>query len=453
MERAPRLQRSVHVFTDWSWRRLWLEFLPVVAVVVGAFLLARDLAGGGNSTPPLAMVDSAYEARLAANIDFFETRVQETNDSLSYNRLTSLYLERLLMTGDAADVTRAELAATKGIEAAPKSYASVTAMAQVRLAQHDFTGALTLLDQAESLKAGVPETLALRGDALMALGRYDEAGAAYRAYLDKAPGFSAFSRQAVFAETYGNVDVAVQFWNAAIDSTKVESPVDSAWARVQLGNLYATNGRLDAASKQLSTALRVYPEYALALAGEGRVAAMRGDYRKAEGLYQQAVAKLPSPEFIAPLVDVAAAAGDTAEAERQAALIGAIGQLFEANGIRNDLTLILFKLDHGQARPATLAAAKAAYEDRPSLAAADLYAWALYRSGQFEEAKGYSKEALRLGTKEPLYLFHAGMIAKASGDSAAARSFLGSALELNSQFHPRFAEEASAALKELGGAK
>ena len=55
MERAPRLQRSVHVFTDWSWRRLWLELLPVAAVVAGAFLLARDLVGGGNSTPCLAI--------------------------------------------------------------------------------------------------------------------------------------------------------------------------------------------------------------------------------------------------------------------------------------------------------------------------------------------------------------------------------------------------------------
>lgn len=434
MERAPRRQRSVHVFTDWSWRRLWLELLPVVAVVVGAFLLARDLAGGGNSTPPLAMVDSAYEARLAANIDFFETRVQETQDSLSYNRLTSLYLERLRLTGDAADVSRAELAATKGIEAAPKSYASVTAMAQVRLAQHDFNGALVLIDQADALKKDVPETLALRGDALMALGRYDEAGAAYRAYLDQSPSFSAFSRQAVFAETYGNVDLAVQFWQAAIDATKDESPLDSAWARVQLGNLYVTGGRLDDASDELGTALRVYPGYALALAGEGRVAAMRGDFKKAEGLYQQAVAKVPSPEFVAPLVDVAAVAGDSAEAQRQAALMGAIGQLFEANGIRNDLTLILFRLDHGQAGPGTLAAAKAAYEDRPSLAAADVYAWALYHAGQFDAAATHSREALRLGTKEPLYLFHAGMIARALGDEARAQELFAQAARINPRF-------------------
>lgn len=453
MERAPRLQRSVHVFTDWSWRRLWLELLPVAAVVAGAFLLARDLAGGGNSTPPLAMVGSAYEARLAANIEFFETRVQETHDSLSYNRLTSLYLERLRLTADAADVTRAELAATTGLEAAPNSYASVTAMAQVRLAQHDFRAAMALLDQAEALKAGVPETLALRGDALMALGRYDEAGSAYRQFLDTSPGFSAFSRQAVFAETYGNVDVAVQFWQAAIDAAKDESPLDSAWARVQLGNLLATNGRLDDASEQLSTALRVYPGYALALAGEGRVAAMRGDYKKAEALYQQAVAKLPSPEFVAPLVDVAAAAGDTAEASRQAALMGAIGQLFEANGIRNDLTLILFRLDHGQAGPETLAAAQAAYEDRPSLAAADVYGWALYRAGQFEEAAKYSAEAVRLRTREPLYLFHAGTIARALGDFGDARTLLGESLSLNSRFHPQFATEAKNAQEMLEAAR
>ncbi len=453
MERVPGRPLSSRFLFDWSWRRLVWQFLPAVAIVLGALLLARDLAGGDGTTPPPATVDSQYETRLAENIDFFETRVVETKDSLSYNRLTSLYLERLRLSGDAADVARAEVAANKGLEVAPKAYASVLAMATVRLAQHNFSEALVLIDQADSLKPDVPETFAIRGDAFMALGRYDEAGEDYGQYLDKSPGFSAFSRQALYAETYGNTDLAIQFWQAAIDSSRDESPVDSAWARVQFGNFLATNGRIGDAADQFKAALEIFPGYSLAQAGQARVAAMKGDQKTASSLYKQAVAKYPSPLFIAPYVDSAALAGDQVTATRETALIGAIGQLYVANNILNDLTLINFKLDHGEAGPETLAAARAAYEDRPSLAAADTYAWALFRSGQFDAASDYAARALSLGTKEPVYLFHAGMIAAAAGDSASARGFLSRALEINPAFDPVHAPEAAAALKTLGGAK
>jgi tetratricopeptide (TPR) repeat protein len=175
---------------------------------------------------------------------------------------------------------------------------------------------------------------------------------------------------------------------------------------------------------------------------------MRGDTDEALALYAKVVAKLPSPEFIAPYAEVAKAAGETATFERQLALMGAIGQLFEANGIRNDLTLILFELDHGDAA-AALPKAEAAYRERPSLAASDTYGWALYRAGRFDEAQQYADEALSLGTKEPQYLYHAGMIAAARGDAVGARERLQAALALNAEFHPLFADGARAELKKV----
>jgi tetratricopeptide (TPR) repeat protein len=448
MERATGQPVTSRVSLSWSWRRIAWQVMPVVAVALGAVLLARDLAGGGGTTPPSATVDSQYEQRLAANIKFFESRVSETRDSLSYNRLVSLYLERLRLTGDTADVARAELAATESVRVAAGTYASTIAMAQVRLAQHDFPGALQLSNEAAALKPEANDPLAISGDAKMALGRYAEAGEDYRLYLEKEPGFGAFARQAVFAETNGNIPLATQFWHAAIDASAIESPIDSAWALVQLGNLQATNNDLTDASKQFEAALRVYPGYALAEAGQARVAAMSGEFEESLELYRKVTAKLPSPEFIVAHLEAAERAGNTQEAERQIALLGAIGQLFEANGIRNDLTLINFELDHGDPASA-LPKAEAAYRERPSLAAADTYAWALYRAGRLDEARRHADESLRLGTREPLYLFHAGMIAAAQGDSAEGRKFLARALELNPNFHPLHAPEAKRTLKRL----
>jgi tetratricopeptide (TPR) repeat protein len=169
---------------------------------------------------------------------------------------------------------------------------------------------------------------------------------------------------------------------------------------------------------------------------------MRGKFDESLERDARVTAPYPSPEFVAPYAEVARRAGKTEAAQRQEGLLAALGQLIESNGIRNDLTLILFQLDHAPADAAILPRAEAAYFALPSIAAADTYAWALYRAGRFEEAAGYADEALRLGTHEPLYLFHAGMIAAARGDSATARQHLEAALELNPNFHPLHAEAA-----------
>ena len=100
----------------------------------------------------------------------------------------------------------------------------------------------------------------------------------------------------------------------------------------------------------------------------------------------------------------------------------------------------------------TVALARAAYARRPSIKAADTLAWALFKAGQTAEARRYADEALRLGTHDPLMLYHAGMIAQAQGDSAAARDFLARALEHNPNFSPLYAPLARQALANLSTA-
>ena len=59
---------------------------------------------------------------------------------------------------------------------------------------------------------------------------------------------------------------------------------------------------------------------------------------------------------------------------------------------------------------------------------ADAYAWALYASGRDREAPSYAREAMGLGSRNALFLFHAGMIQLALGNATAADSLLAAAL-------------------------
>jgi tetratricopeptide (TPR) repeat protein len=96
-----------------------------------------------------------------------------------------------------------------------------------------------------------------------------------------------------------------------------------------------------------------------------------------------------------------------------------------------------------------VARARAAYERRPSIYAADALAWALYKNGELAEAKQYSIKALQLNTQDALLHFHAGMIARAAGDAKAAKQHLQMALQINPYFSVRYAPQAKAALKQL----
>jgi tetratricopeptide (TPR) repeat protein len=141
--------------------------------------------------------------------------------------------------------------------------------------------------------------------------------------------------------------------------------------------------------------------------------------------------------------------GEKKEAAEQYALVRAIDKLYRANGVDTDLEIALFYADHDMKLQTSLEKARSAYDARPSIHAADALAWTLYKTGNYKEAQKHSSEALKLGTRDPLKLFHASMIAKALGQREQAREYLQQAVELNPHFSLLYSDEAADSLKAL----
>jgi hypothetical protein len=147
-----------------------------------------------------------------------------------------------------------------------------------------------------------------------------------------------------------------------------------------------------------------------------------------------AVDRIPLPQYVGLLGDLYHATGREKAARAQYALIGDIERLLAANGVRNDLDIALFDVDHGIALQHALGLARRGHQYRPSIFGDDVLAWALERNGNCGEALHYSRLSLRLGTRDAVKYFHRGMIERCLGHDLVAKSWFHRALTLNPHF-------------------
>ena len=318
-------------------------------------------------------------------------------------------------------------------------------------ARHDFTQGLEWGRKAALANPSNAQARAVSGDALTELGRYGEAIDILQEMVDLRPSMSAYARVSYARELHGDVSGARRAMEMALDSAG--SSTDGAWAAYQLGELHFNNGRVAEAEHEYRRALYLAPGYAPARAGLAKVMAAQGRAGEAIATLKPATTRYPSPELVILLGDLYRLDGRDQQAQRQYALVQAIQRLYRANGVNNDLELSLFNSDHGIDLGGALRLAQAEYSRRQSVHVADALAWALYANARFSEARRYSGEALRLGTRNALFHFHAGMIELELNHRAQARVHLRKALDVNPHFSFFHAATAHDAFKELGGAR
>lgn len=443
------------------WRALQLGACAAalaVAFTAGAVVLGAVRDGGATasvSSAPAAMSPALLASGdLEASIASIQAHLRsQPKDFGSWATLGLAYVEQARTKGDPSRYPQAQQALARSLELRPDNDSALAGRAALAAARHDFPGALKYADQALEQNPYSERALSTRIDALVELGRYDEASKAADEADDKRPGVPVFTRYAYVRELRGDVATARRVLERALGSAS--SRGDVAYVATALGQLAWNQGEYESALEYYARALAADDAYLPALEGRSRAQFADGDLAGAIKGMEELVSRYPLPGplvELGELYEVRGGDGDLAKARDQYALVNAWTAIARANGVNADLDTALAAADHGD-RKSALRAARAEWDRRETVHTADALAWALHVNGQDEEALPYARRATATGYRNASFLYHLGMIEQATGNAREARASLSAALELNPGFSPLGAQKARTALKSLEAAK
>jgi tetratricopeptide (TPR) repeat protein len=428
------------------------------AVVVA--LALGSLVGGVFAGPPSTASTSAAQPALseqtlrgtaggvtAATVLDLESRDAATpGDADLLTQLGFAYQLRWRETADAGFLPRSETALRRALRLQPENANAVLGLGSLALIRHQFRRALVYGRQARLLLPGSARPYGVMGDALVELGRYRQAFAAFDRMASLRPSLASYARVAYARELTGDLRGAAAAMRLAFEAAGGEQE-PTAWSLVELAKLELLLGHRDTAEQDAREALRIFPGYPSASAELALVELAQGHLGRAIANARLAADAVPTQQAVALLGSLLDRAGKKAAARRQLDTVAVIERLLRANGVRVDLEAAVFRADYGIRPLQTVGLARRARAERPSIYGDDALAWALARAGQCADAVPLARRALRLGTQDPQLFFHLGYAEGCAGDHLAMREAYRHALGLNREFSVRWAPFARAALR------
>ena len=154
-------------------------------------------------------------------------------------------------------------------------------------------------------------------------------------------------------------------------------------------------------------------------------------YAEAVVLLQQRYQAIPQAGNLFEVAGALQLAGRNTEAEKAFAEFETKALLESTKQQNSNRELIFYYADHANQTGKALQIAQRECAWRHDVYTLDAYAWALHVSGQDTEARKQMETALAVGIRDAKLFRHAGEIALAMGDPAAAESYLKQSAELN----------------------
>ena len=401
-------------------------------------LLAAVIAACLASAQDPATYRMAARQITGANTDerikMFERQLASSPDDGHLQAgLISAYLQKVRESADSTYLDRTSKLVDRMLDKDAGSFTALRFQNEIDLQRHDFKAVAERAEDMTKYAPSDPGCWGNLGDALMELGEYERAGQACRKMFSLRPNLASYNRLAYFYFVTGDARRGIALMQDAIAAGDPQEE-NVAWCWAELGDMYFKTGKLEEAAEAYHAALHLFPSLHRASAGLGRVEAAQGHLQTAIKNYKHAQSIVPLVEYAAALEDLYRSAGLPKEAHEQEELMETIEKLGAANGEKTNRNLALALADHNRNLSGALSLVQAEIPIRGDVYTWDAFSWVLFKNGRLEEAKAASAKALKLGTPEPLFYYHAKAIAQASGDAKAARDYSDRLISLNSKF-------------------
>ena len=390
--------------------------------IVGTTAAALTLIGGGlvwthlddarvqNETATASGTASTTRAALGQTIERMRERVSaDPGDGEAAVRLADALMRAARVHSDAALPLEAERVLKATLQHG-REYGAYRMLAAAYLSQHRFADALEVARKAQAERPQDGWNYATAGDALLELGRYDEAFDMFEQAVVRRPDAGVYARVAYAKELQGDLDGALSVMKMAAEATAPQDVEAAAWVRTQLGLLHLQRGELTDARREFAHAEFLFPGHPYPLTGRVRLSVEHRDYQTALQLLEA----LPgTPESLAMRGDLLAALGNPRRAE---SMYGESERL-ERAGWESEQpqpgALARFLAARDRDIPEAVRLAERAAAEREDVHTMDALAWAYFKAGRTADASKAIRRALRTGTVDAHIRCHAAVIAEA----------------------------------------
>ncbi|MEK6276838.1 MAG: tetratricopeptide repeat protein [Actinomycetota bacterium] len=430
--------------------RLPFKLAAALLAFAAVFFSLRALDDSGTGLPLAAAAPTAIapDATTDERIAALRAQIDQTpSDPEGYVSLGGAYLTKVGETADSGYYQDAEDAFRQALRVDPDNFDATTEMGKLALARHDFRGGLRYGERARQINPSIASNYGVLTDANVELGRYAQAERTLQTWVNLKPGLAPYARVSYFRELHGDLPGALAAMKLAASAGS--SSKDFSYVQTLVGKLHFDSGRYAAAERAYRSAQGATAGgYPGALAGLGAVEAARGNYAAALGHYRAAEQALPVADYPLAIGEIRELQGRQAAAGRSYARTEVLIRREIPNGVDVRAELALFRAEHGDPDRA-VALARATLPVRPSVTTADSLAWSLHKAGNQPAALRWSQQAMRLGSRDPHYLYRAGMISLAAGDGDRAERLLSTLESQSPRFNPLYAPQAREALAQL----
>ncbi len=225
--------------------------LALGALVGGVF--AESPSAGPSTAAPRALADQALAGAAggisSTGIAGLEAQVRSRPaDADLLTQLGFAYQLRWRETADPSYLPRSEAALRRALRARAKDANAVLGLGSLALIRHEFRKALAYGREARLLLPGSGRPYGVIGDALVELGRYDAAFAAFQRMVTLRPGLSSYARVSYARELTGDPVGALAAMRLALDAAAGQREA-TAFTLVEIAKLELALGRKRAAMR------------------------------------------------------------------------------------------------------------------------------------------------------------------------------------------------------------